>query len=144
VVVCRNEAEANAAQVRDWWQRFRQGQQAGMIAFSRAEVARLNAAARDHMAQDGRLGPDALQLDEREFRIGDRIVCGRNARARLEVVNGTRGQVTALDPKQRGLTIRTDEGKTVRLPGWYVPAAATTTSPGSTTAMPSPATRLKG
>src|SRR5215217_4017384 len=67
VVVCRTEAEANTVQVRDWWQRFHQGQQAGMIAFSRAEVARLNAAARDHMAQDGRLGPDALQIDEREF-----------------------------------------------------------------------------
>ena len=120
LVVCRTEAEANTVQVRDWWQRFHQGQQAGMIAFSRAEVARLNAAARDHMAQDGRLGPDALQIDEREFRIGDRIVCGRNARARLGVVNGTRGQVTALNPNQRALTIRTDEGKTVRLPGWYV------------------------
>jgi hypothetical protein len=36
VIVCRSEAEANAVQVRDWWQRFRNGQQAGMIAFSRA------------------------------------------------------------------------------------------------------------
>ena len=33
VIVCRSEAEANAVQVRDWWQRFRNGQQAGMIAF---------------------------------------------------------------------------------------------------------------
>jgi conjugative relaxase-like TrwC/TraI family protein len=40
VIVCRSEAEANAAQVRDWWQRFSGGQQAGMIAFSRAEIAR--------------------------------------------------------------------------------------------------------
>ena len=120
VVVCRTEAEANAAQVRDWWQRFRQGQQAGMIAFSRAEIARLNVAARERMAQDGRLGPDALQVGEREFRIGDRVVCGRNARARLGVVNGTRGQVTALDPDQRALTVTTDDGKTVTLPGWYV------------------------
>jgi hypothetical protein len=120
VVVCRTEAEANAAQVRDWWQRFRQGQQAGMIAFSRAEIARLNVAARERMAQDGRLGPDALQVGEREFRIGDRVVCGRNARARLGVVNGTRGLVTALDPDQRALTVTTDDGKTVTLPGWYV------------------------
>jgi conjugative relaxase-like TrwC/TraI family protein len=120
VIVCRSETEANAAQVRDWWQRFRKGQQAGMIAFSRAEITRLNTAARDRMAQDGRLGPDALQLAEREFRVGDRIVCGRNARARLGVVNGTRGQVTALDPDQRALTITTDEGNSVTLPGWYV------------------------
>jgi conjugative relaxase-like TrwC/TraI family protein len=120
VIVCRSEAEANAAQVRDWWQRFSGGQQAGMIAFSRAEIARLNAAARERMAQDGRLGPVALQVGEREFRVGDRIVCGRNARARLGVVNGTRGQITALDPSQRSLTITTDEDKTVLLPSWYV------------------------
>jgi conjugative relaxase-like TrwC/TraI family protein len=120
VIVCRSEAEANAAQVRDWWHRFREGQQAGMIAFSRVEIARLNAAARQCMGAAGRLGRDALQVGEREFRIGDRIVCGRNARARLGVVNGTRGQVTALDPNQRTLTITTDDGKTVRLPCWYV------------------------
>jgi conjugative relaxase-like TrwC/TraI family protein len=120
VIVCRTEAEANAAQVRDWWQRFRQGQQAGMIAFTRAETTRLNAAARELMAEGCRLGPDALQVGEREFRVGDRVVCGRNARARLEVVNGTRGEVTALDAPRKALTIRTDEGKTVMLPGWYV------------------------
>jgi conjugative relaxase-like TrwC/TraI family protein len=120
VIVCRSEAEANAVQVRDWWQRFRNGQQAGMIAFSRAEIARLNAVARQCMTGDGRLGPDALQVGEREFRVGDRVVCGRNARARLGVVNGTRGQVVALDPNQRTLTITTDDGKTVRLPSWYV------------------------
>jgi hypothetical protein len=42
-----------------------------MIAFSRAEITRLNMAARERMAQDGRLGPDALQVGEREFRVGD-------------------------------------------------------------------------
>jgi ATP-dependent exoDNAse (exonuclease V) alpha subunit len=108
VVVCRTEAEANAAQVRDWWQRFRDGQQAGMIAFTRAETTRLNAAARVLMVEDGRLGPDALQVGEREFRVGDQVVCGRNARTRLGVVNGTRGQVTAIDPTRRSLTIKTD------------------------------------
>jgi conjugative relaxase-like TrwC/TraI family protein len=120
VIVCRTEAEANAAQVRDWWQRFRDGQQAGMIAFSRAETTRLNLAARELMTEAGRLGPDALQVGEREFRVGDRVVCGRNARTRLGVVNGTPGQVTTLDPERRTLTIRTDEGRTVALPAWYV------------------------
>jgi conjugative relaxase-like TrwC/TraI family protein len=120
VIVCRTEVEANAAQVRDWWQRFRDGQQAGMIAFTRAETTRLNTAARVLMVEDGRLGPDALQVGEREFRVGDQVVCGRNARMRLGVVNGTRGQVTALDPTGRTLTIRTDEGREVTLPGWYV------------------------
>jgi conjugative relaxase-like TrwC/TraI family protein len=120
VIVCRSEAEANAAQVRDWWQRFRDGQQAGMIAFTRAEITRLNTAARQLMAEAGRLGPDALQVGEREFRVGDQVVCGRNARTRLGVVNGTRGQVTAIDPTRRSLTIKTDDGREVTLPGWYV------------------------
>jgi ATP-dependent exoDNAse (exonuclease V) alpha subunit len=120
VIVCRTEAEANVAQVRDWWQRFRDGQQAGMIAFSRAETTRLNTAARLLMGDDGRLGPDALQVGEREFRVGDRVVCGRNARTRLRVVNGTRGVVTALDPTRRTLTIQTAEGQDVTLPRWYV------------------------
>jgi hypothetical protein len=61
-----------------------------------------------------------LQVGEREFRVGDHIVCGRNARARLGVVNGTRGQVTALDASQRSLMMTTDENKVVTLPGWYV------------------------
>jgi ATP-dependent exoDNAse (exonuclease V) alpha subunit len=98
VVVCCTEAEANAAQVHDWWQRFREGRQAGMIAFTRAETTRLNAAARQLMAEAGRLGPEVLQVGEREFRVGDQVVCGRNARTRLGVVNGTRGEITAVDP----------------------------------------------
>jgi conjugative relaxase-like TrwC/TraI family protein len=120
VIVCRTEQDANAAQVRDWWQRFRDGQQAGMIAFTRAETTRLNLAARELMTEAGRLGPQALQVGEREFRVGDQVVCGRNARRRLGVVNGTRGQVIDLDHARRTLTIRTDHGKTVALPDWYV------------------------
>jgi ATP-dependent exoDNAse (exonuclease V) alpha subunit len=94
------------------------------------------------MTRDGRLGPDALQVGEREFRVGDRVVCGRNARARLGVVNGTRGQVVALDPNQRTLTITTDDGKTVRLPSWYVTGRGHDDQPWVlTTVMPSPGTR---
>jgi hypothetical protein len=72
------------------------------------------------MTDAGRLGPDALRVAEREFRVGDRVVCGRNARTRLGVVNGTSGQVTAVDPTRRTLTIKTDEGKPITLPSWYV------------------------
>jgi hypothetical protein len=34
------------------------------------------------------------------------------------VVNGTRGQVTTLDPAHRTLTIKTDEGRQVVLGCW--------------------------
>jgi hypothetical protein len=72
------------------------------------------------MGEAGRLGPEVLQVDQREFRVGDQVVCGRNARRRLGVVNGTRGQVTALNATRQSLTIETDEGREVTLPGWYV------------------------
>ena len=116
VTVCRTEAEANAAQVADWWQRFSTGQRAGMIAFTHAETTRLNAAARQLLRHAGRLGDQALTVADREFRQGDHVVCGRNARQRLGIVNGTRGTVTALDPSHGTLTIRTDDGQVVTLP----------------------------
>lgn len=120
VIVCRTQAEANAAQVADWWQRFSTGQHAGMIAFTHAETTSLNTAAHQLMLQAGRLGDQTLIVDDREFRPGDHVVCGRNARKRLGIVNGTRGQVTEVDPDRRTLTIRTDDQQVVTLPAWYV------------------------
>jgi conjugative relaxase-like TrwC/TraI family protein len=120
VIVCRTQAEANAAQVADWWQRFSAGQRATMIAFTHAETTSLNAAAHQLMLQAGRLGDQTLIVDDREFREGDHIVCGRNARKRLDIVNGTRATVIALDPERRTLTIRTDNDQVVTLPAWYV------------------------
>jgi conjugative relaxase-like TrwC/TraI family protein len=120
VIVCRTQAEANAAQVADWWQRFSAGQHAGMIAFTHAETTSLNTAAHQLMLKAGRLGDQALIVDDREFRPGDHIVCGRNARKRLGIVNGTRGIIVALDPDRRTVTVRTDNDQVVTLPAWYV------------------------
>ncbi len=120
VVVCRTEAEANAVQVADWWARFSTGQSAGMIAFTHAETTRLNAAARELLHQAGRLGDQALIVGDRELRHGDHVVCGRNARKRLGIVNGTRATVTKVDLDRRTLTIRTNDNQTVTLPAWYV------------------------
>jgi ATP-dependent exoDNAse (exonuclease V) alpha subunit len=120
VIVCRTQTEANAAQVADWWQRFSAGQHAGMIAFTHAETASLNAAAHQLMLQAGHLGDQALIVDDREFRTGDHIVCGRNARQRVGIVNGTRAEVIEVDPDRRTLTIRTDDHQVINLPAWYV------------------------
>ena len=43
-------------------------------------------------ASAGRLGPDALEVGGREFRVGDRVLCRRNDE-RLGVRNGTRATV---------------------------------------------------
>jgi hypothetical protein len=61
-------------------------------------------------------------VEDRELRVGDRVVCGHNALRQLGVANGTRGVVTALDPKARTLTICVDgrEPKEVVLPRSYL------------------------
>jgi hypothetical protein len=58
----------------------------------------------------------------RELAVSDRVVCGHNAITQLGVANGTRGTITALDPKARTLTIRLDgsDGREMVLPRWYL------------------------
>jgi hypothetical protein len=93
-----------------------------VLAGRRAEVDRLNVACQRLLAARSRLGPDRLQVEDRQLAVGDRVVCGRNTIAQLGVANGTRGTVTALDPQARTLTIRPDgkDAREVTLPGWYL------------------------
>jgi len=84
-----------------------------VLAGRRAEVDRLNTACQELLAARGRLGPERLQVEDLQLALGDRVVCGRNAIAQLGVANGSRGIITALDPKARSLTIRLD-GKDLR------------------------------
>ena len=93
-----------------------------MLAGRRAEVDRLNTVCQQLLAARGRLGPDRLQIEDRQLAVGDRVVCGRNAIAQLEIANGTRGTITALDPQARTLTVQLDgkDAREVTLPGWYL------------------------
>ncbi len=85
-----------------------------MLAYRRDDVRELNEGARALMLKAGRLGPDALQLGSREFRVGDRAICRRND-ARCEVRNGTRGTVVDLDLASQTLTLQTDAGALRRI-----------------------------
>ena len=54
-------------------------------------------------------------------RPGDRLVCRRNDyRAGLDVRNGTRGTVAAVDPEAGALTLRADDGRAIVLPPDYL------------------------
>jgi hypothetical protein len=92
-----------------------------MIALRRVDVAALNDAARSLMEAEGRLGAERLELAGREFAVGDRIVCRRNADA-LGVRNGTRGTIADVDRKERTLTVASDRGEEVELPRRYLEA----------------------
>jgi ATP-dependent exoDNAse (exonuclease V) alpha subunit len=133
----------------DWWQAFQQGERVAILAYRREEVDQFNTACQQLRQRVGQLGPDRLQVGDRRFAVGDVVVSGKNALRTLGVANGSRGQVLALDPQHRSMTVRLETG---RRPPWMA-ATWTTGPPGgpgatpggapSTSAMPAPATGPK-
>jgi conjugative relaxase-like TrwC/TraI family protein len=113
VVAADSKPAATLALLQDWWTAFQQAdhdpaQEVIVLAARRDEVDRLNTACQELLAARGRLGPERLQVEDRQLAVGDRVVCGHNAIAELGVANGTRGTITALDPQARTLTLRLD------------------------------------
>jgi conjugative relaxase-like TrwC/TraI family protein len=127
VVVADSKPAATLALLQDWWAAYERAEcdpaeEVVVLAARRTEVDRLNTACQELLAARGRLGPERLQVEDRQLAVGDRVVCGKNAIAELGVANGSRGTITALDPHARNLTIRLDgsDDREVTLPGWYL------------------------
>jgi hypothetical protein len=127
VVAADSKPAATLALLSDWWAAWQQAEHdpsedVALLAYRRGEVDRLNVACQQLLAAHGRLGPERMQVEDRQLAVGDRVVCGRNSIAQLGVANGTRGTITALDPHARTLTIQVDAKKPreVTLPGWYL------------------------
>jgi conjugative relaxase-like TrwC/TraI family protein len=127
VVAADSKPAATLALLQDWWTAWQQAdhdptQEVIVLAARRAEVDRLNTACQELLAARRRLGPDRIQVEDRQLAVGDRVVCGHNAIAELGVANGSRGTITALDTHARTLTIRVDgaDGRTVTLPRSYL------------------------
>lgn len=88
-----------------------------LVGLGAAEVAGLNRAARDRWLEAGRLGGPPLRWRGQELRPGDLVMATRSvgaashpARPLEGVTAGTRGRITAVDPRRRRLHIT-----------WYVP-----------------------
>jgi conjugative relaxase-like TrwC/TraI family protein len=127
VVAADSKPAATLALLQDWWTTFQEAdhdpaQEVIVLAARRGEVDRLNSACQELLAARGRLGAERLQVEDRQLAVGDRVMCGHNAIAELGVANGSRGIVTALDPRARSLTIRLDgtDGREVSLPRSYL------------------------
>ena len=103
----------------NWWQTA-QRDLAGsvMLAYRRDDVDDLNQVARTLMLQADRLGPEPLQLGEREYRVGDRVLCRRNDRE-LGMRNGMRGTIVAIHQRRKALTVRIDGGPSREVPSAY-------------------------
>ncbi|HEY5693161.1 MAG TPA: MobF family relaxase [Gaiellaceae bacterium] len=102
---------ATAAEQRllaDWWREaHRCPARNVMLAYCRADVDELNEGAHALMLRNRQLGDEAVTVSEREYRVGEQVLCRRND-CRLGLRNGTRGTVVALD--DRGFVIRDQSG----------------------------------
>jgi Ti-type conjugative transfer relaxase TraA len=101
---------ARVALVEGWEAVRRESPEASqvMLAYTRADVAELNALAREQLRAAGALGADQAVMTERGERFfarGERIMFLRNERG-LGVKNGTLGTVERVDGQ--GLTVRLD------------------------------------
>ena len=76
-----------------------------MIAHYRADVRELNGRARAVMRATGHLGHEELVLGDGRFATGDHVIVKRNS-SRLEVRNGERGVIEAIDPSTGALSVR--------------------------------------
>jgi ATP-dependent exoDNAse (exonuclease V) alpha subunit len=92
--------------------------QAVLIARDNNRRERLNTLVRTELQRDGRLG-DTIHVAGHEFAVGDRVVARHNDRL-LAVDNGTRGTVTAVDPIEKDVVVRTDAGARRALGAAYV------------------------
>jgi conjugative relaxase-like TrwC/TraI family protein len=132
VVLAETKDELTRGLLADWRQAFQDGQDVVILAHRREDVGQFNLACQQLRTEAGELDPDQrLQVADRSLAVGDRVVCGKNALKRLEVANGTRGTVVALDREARSLTIQIGdnadakgrgaaEGETVTLPASYL------------------------
>jgi conjugative relaxase-like TrwC/TraI family protein len=114
--------DATAAKQRlleDWWQAAERDL-AGtvMLAYRRDDVCELNEAARALLLRAGRLGAEPLTLGDREFRLGDRVLCRRNDPG-LGLRNGLRATIIDLDAATETLTVRTQAGAVRSIPFGY-------------------------
>jgi conjugative relaxase-like TrwC/TraI family protein len=125
LVAAETPIQLKQALLADWWQAFQHtikdpAQTVVILARLRSEVDQFNTACQQLRQQAGHLGVERLQVGDRSFAVGDLVVCGKNALRQLGVANATRGQITAIDPQQRAVTLQLEDSKQVTLPRGYL------------------------
>jgi conjugative relaxase-like TrwC/TraI family protein len=112
-----NATTAKERLLGDWWREARRSPTRNvMLAYHRADVDDLNQAAHKLMLQGRRLGSEAVTLGEREFRVGEQVLCRRNDH-QLGLRNGMRGTVVDLD--DGGFVVRDQSGVNRHVPPAY-------------------------
>ena len=105
-----DRAEALARTVDAWMDDTLAGADTAMYAWRRANVAALNAEARERLHGAGLLQGPALEVDGRPFAVGERIVTLAPA-ADGQLVTSQRGTVTEVHIGEQSLVARMDDGR---------------------------------
>jgi conjugative relaxase-like TrwC/TraI family protein len=123
---CDGVAELELTVAEDRHRAARSGEDAIVIARTRARTERLNRLAQALREQEGELGGEAIEVGESRIRVGDRVVTRVNRRGSEPVYNRERWTVEALDPARRKLTLRhaVEPDRTVTLGAEYLDRAA--------------------
>jgi conjugative relaxase-like TrwC/TraI family protein len=115
------DAEARReAMVRDWLESYRREEDAVMIAKRNAEVAKLNAMARETRKQEGKLGAQEIEVGEARFAAGDQVITRVNDQ-RAEVFNRERWRIAEVDAEQRRIVLEgIDQAKRIEVGAEYL------------------------
>jgi len=91
-----------------------------LIGHRNTTVDQLNRHARSLVGEAGFLDGPVLDVDDRTFQAGDRVVCLKN-KSQLGVLNGDLATITAIDADRRTITLRLDRtDQPVTVPHWYL------------------------
>ncbi len=104
VTVSEDPLARREAMVSDWWESFRRGEDALMIAKRNAEVAELNALARERMKEAGVLRGQEIAIGEARFAAGDQVITRINDQ-RQNIYNRERWHVAEVDAGSGSLVL---------------------------------------
>ena len=99
VTVAPDAEQRRVAMVEDWWRSYAKGEDALMVAKRNVEVERLNAAARELVKSEGRLGTEEIEVGGAAFAAGDLLITRVNDRAG-GIYNRERWQVAGVDAER--------------------------------------------
>jgi conjugative relaxase-like TrwC/TraI family protein len=99
VTVAPDAEQRRVAMVEEWWKSYAKGEDALMVAKRNVEVERLNAAARELVKSEGRLGAEEIDVGGAAFAAGDQVITRVNDRAG-GIYNRERWEVTQVDAER--------------------------------------------
>jgi conjugative relaxase-like TrwC/TraI family protein len=118
----RDSEAVRERMIGDWLTTRQRGRDVVMLASRRRDVTDLNARARELLVERGEVNATGIEVAGRAFAVGDQVMALSNRR-RLDILNGDRATVTAVDRRSGGVTLAVDRGHTVELPDTYLRAS---------------------